>query len=226
MLAVAGAGHAATYTFNSGFANGGAIPDGNLAGWSDTRSISDWSAGSQITALTVSLNVSGGFNGDLYCYLSHGSGFSVLLNRVGVSSGNAFGYGDTGFNITLSDSGAFNVHSYQANGGTLNGNGQLTGTWQPDGRNINPASSGATFDSASPSTPLSGFNVSDPNGGWTLFFADMSGGGQSTVVSWTLDITAVPEPVNVALGIFAVILLPAVLLRSKISTSAPGNGLG
>jgi hypothetical protein len=214
------AAHSATYTFNSGFASGGAIPDGNPTGWSDTRTISGWSAGSQITALDVSLNVSGGFNGDLYCYLSHGSGFSVLLNRVGVSSANSFGYGDTGFAITLNDSGAFNVHSYQANGGTLNGNGQLTGTWRPDGRNIGPASSGATFDSTSPSTPLSEFNNLDPNGGWTLFFADMSAGGQSTVVNWSLDITAVPEPVNGALMIFAAAGCGAVLVRTVRSGRA------
>ena len=49
---------------------------------------------------------------------------------------------------------------------------------------------------------LSSFNGLDPNGTWTLFIADVSGGDQSTLVSWELDITAVPEPVTVALGIF------------------------
>ena len=31
----------------------------------------------------MTLNLSGGWNGDLYAYLVHNSGFAVLLNRVG-----------------------------------------------------------------------------------------------------------------------------------------------
>jgi hypothetical protein len=55
----------------------------------------------------------------------------------------------------------------------------------------------------------------NPNGTWTLFIADLSGGEQSTLVSWSLDITAVPEPVNVALGIFAGVFLVVILARSR-----------
>jgi subtilisin-like proprotein convertase family protein len=43
------------------------------------------------------------------------------------------------------------------------------------------------------------------NGQWTLFFADTSAVGATTVTSWSLDVNAtpaVPEPVNVALGVF------------------------
>lgn len=50
----------------------------------------------------------------------------------------------------------------------------------------------------------SAFGGQDPNGTWTLFFADNSPVGQTTVNGWSLDITAVPEPVNWALGIFGV----------------------
>ena len=46
------------------------------------------------------------------------------------------------------------------------------------------------------------FNGVDPNGTWTLFFADMAGGNTSTLNGWSLDITAVPEPINVAMVIF------------------------
>lgn len=46
------------------------------------------------------------------------------------------------------------------------------------------------------------FNGQNPNGTWTLFFADTSAGGTSTLNGWSLNITAVPEPVNVALGAF------------------------
>jgi subtilisin-like proprotein convertase family protein len=74
--------------------------------------------------------------------------------------------------------------------------GELTGTWQPDGRAIDPLSSGATFDSSARSAMLSLFNGGDPNGTWTLFVADTSSGGEGTLVSWSMDITtsAVPEP--------------------------------
>ena len=50
---------------------------------------------------------------------------------------------------------------------------------------------------------LAGYNGSAANGTWELFFADdVNGGGTSTLTSWSLSITAVPEPVNTALGIF------------------------
>lgn len=55
---------------------------------------------------------------------------------------------------------------------------------------------------------LSGFNGSAADGTWTLYFADLSsGGGASTLNSWSLGITAVPEPVNAALGVFVLLLL-------------------
>jgi subtilisin-like proprotein convertase family protein len=199
MLASAGGAEAALYSFSSSVNQ--VIPDGNINGLS---SVINASAGdNSIQSLSVTINVSGGYTGDLYAYLTHGSGFSVLLNRTGATTGNNFGYDNAGFAIALSDSGANNIHLYQNFSPSYNGNGQLTGTWQADGRNINPLSSGATFDSTSPSTPLSGFNSLDPNGGWTLFFADVVGGGNpSTLVSWSLDITAVPEPIGWALIIF------------------------
>jgi subtilisin-like proprotein convertase family protein len=34
----------------------------------------------------------------------------------------------------------------------------------------------------------------NPNGAWKLFIADLSGGGQSTLVSWGLTVVTVPEP--------------------------------
>ena len=41
------------------------------------------------------------------------------------------------------------------------------------------------------------------NGTWTLFFADRVAGDQSTLVSWGVGV--VPEPANVALGVFGVL---------------------
>jgi hypothetical protein len=46
-------------------------------------------AGPTITDVNVGLQLSGGWNGDLYAYLVHSSGFAVLLNRVGRGTGNA-----------------------------------------------------------------------------------------------------------------------------------------
>jgi subtilisin-like proprotein convertase family protein len=42
---------------------------------------------------------------------------------------------------------------------------------------------------------LASFLSTNPNGTWSLFIADLSGGGVSTVQSWGLqmDIVAVPE---------------------------------
>jgi hypothetical protein len=197
----------------STFANGGLIPDGSAVGSSGTASTSGFLP--TIADISVKLNISGGYNGDLYAYLSYGGVLVPLLNRVGVTGtggGDAFGYGNTGFNVTLSSSGANNIHFYQNNSPSYS-SGQLTGTWQPDGRAIDPQSSPSSFDA--PGTVTFGsYNGLNPNGTWTLFIADLSSGGQSTLVSWELDIAAVPEPVNVALGIFAGVFLVVAAARS------------
>jgi hypothetical protein len=72
----------------------------------------------------------------------------------------------------------------------------IVGTWQPDGRAIGPLSAGLVFDSASRSLLLNSFNGADPNGTWSLFIADVSSGGEGTLVNWGLSITAVPEPAS------------------------------
>ena len=41
-------------------------------------------------------------------------------------------------------------------------------------------------------TSLASFNGLDPNGSWTLALQDVSFGGQSQVMGWGLQITAVP----------------------------------
>src|SRR5262245_31538100 len=103
-----------TFTFNG---INTTIPDGNPVGVANFQTIS--SGILEITSLTVDLNISGGFNGDLYMYLQHDNQISVLLNRVGRTSNDgtvagAYGYNNPGFQITLSDTAAFNVHEYQA----------------------------------------------------------------------------------------------------------------
>jgi subtilisin-like proprotein convertase family protein len=185
----------------SPYANGGDIPDGGPVGLSATATASGLAP--IISGITVNLNISGGYNGDLYAYLSYDGVLVPLLNHVGVGTGNSFGYGNTGFDVTLGSSGANNIHFYQNYSPTYNSSGQLTGTWQPDGRAINPQSAPTAFDAPGTVT-FAALNGLNPNGTWTLFIADLSsGGGQSQLVSWSLGITAVPEPVNVALGVFA-----------------------
>src|ERR1035437_3050659 len=208
----------------STFANSGLIPDGSPVGSSGTATASGYLP--SISDISVKLNISGGYNGDLYAYLSYGGVLVPLLNRVGVGSGDAFGYSDTGFNVTLSSAGAFDVHTYGSHGPSINGSGQLTGTWQPDGRAIDPLGAPSTFDA--PGTVTFGsYTGLNPNGTWTLFLADLSAGAQSQLVSWNLDITAVPEPVNVALGIFAGVFLVITLARSqqmrKLFPPVPAN---
>jgi len=187
-----------TFTFNGPFANSGNVPDGNLSGWTDSQNLSGMFQ--QITNLQVKLNISGGYNGDLYAYVSHDNVLIPLLNRVGVTAGNSFGSSDSGFDVTFTGSGT-DVHGASAGGG------QLTGTYSADGRTISPLSPAAAFDTAS-RVALSAFNNLDPNGLWYLFISDVSGGGgQSHVNSWELDIAAVPEPAGIAMGIFAALVV-------------------
>jgi hypothetical protein len=91
------------------------------------------------------------------------------------------------------------VHFYQAVSYALNGSGQLTGTWQPDGRLVSPLSSGAIIAGAARGNQLGVFDGMDANGTWTLFAADLSPGGISTLTDWSLVITTVPEPDSLAL---------------------------
>ena len=88
------------------------VPDGNASGLHDVRSVS--SAIAQIAGVKVCLKINGEFNGDLYGYVRHSSGFSVLLNRPGKTAANAAGYDDSGFDVTFA-TGAANgdVHVYR-----------------------------------------------------------------------------------------------------------------
>lgn len=168
----------------SGTALGTVIPDGSPSGVTSQITVS--TPDYILTDVTVTLNVSGGNNGDLYAYLSYNGTLVTLLNRVGTGSGDAiqqtFGFSTSGFNnITLADGSASNIHNVQ--------NPVSGTTYSPDGGT------------------LVSFNGANPNGTWTLFFADLSAGDTSTLNGWSLDITAVPEPVNVALAIFGGLLV-------------------
>jgi len=180
-------------TFN--FTNGLAVPDASLSGLADARLVAVLQPTWDIVDVNVSLHLSGGFNGDLYAFLTHNSGFSVLLNRSGRTGGNPFGYADAGFNVTFDDDAATDVHLYGGNGGL-----QLTGDFQPDARNIHPLT---VLDTTGRSAFLNSFNFDTGDGMWTLFVADLSSGSQSVLETWSLQITTtmIPEPGAWALGV-------------------------
>ena len=145
----------------------------------------------------MTLDLSGGYNGDLYAYLSYDGSQVVLLNRVGVGTGTdltySFGYAGAGFNNLVLQDGASNpdIHNY--------GGGLGTGIYSPDGRDVSPLASPAALLGTSRATLDGTFGGMNPNGQWTLFLADTSaGGGQTVVTSWGLDIIAVPEPTTAA----------------------------
>ena len=170
------------------------IPDNNDIGLSDTRTVSLIEL-DEIIALTLEVNLTGGWNGDLYAHLVHDSGFSVLLNRPGRSVSTPEGSPTGAMSVVFDDAAAVDIHT----GIPLSG-GSVSGSWQPDARTADPL---LVLDSSPRSAYLSGFNGLNPNGSWTLFVADQSSGFTSTLQSWSLTITAVPEPTSALLMLLA-----------------------
>jgi len=203
----------ATYadTFPGGLQNGSTVPVGSLNGWSDTITVPAQGQNILDLGVTVSVTLSGGaYNGALYAYISHDGQTAVLLNRVGVGSANAFGNTGSGINVTFDSTLAntYNIH-YSAP------NGPLSGTYAPDGETLRPLEPPSHFTSAPYQNALDAtFAGTSPDGTWTLFFADaVSGGGSVTVNSWSLGLDPLPEPVNVALGIFGLCAVGAAVVR-------------
>jgi len=179
-----------------------AIPDGNPVGITAYQTVQDLSGGT-IADVSVNLNISGGYNGDLVGYLTYqdANGHTtteILLNQVGTTSANQFGASGSGFNVTLSDSGTVNGSIHSATG-------LATGTWQPDSAN--------TLDGT--------FGGLTANGTWTLFLADMSvGGGTSILNSWGLNIEVVSVPETTAYGALAGLSLMAFAAVSQFRRRA------
>lgn len=165
------------------------VPDGNASGLSDVRNLN--SAIGIISSVQVRLKITGEFNGDLYGYLRHTNGFTVLLNRPGKTASDSYGYPDSGFNVTF-QTGATNgdIHLYQ-NVTTPADGSPLTGTWEPDGRNVDPAT---VTDASAQSTSLTNFNSLNAAGGWTLYLADLESGGTNMLTEWGIDITGASFP--------------------------------
>ena len=148
----------------------GVIQEGNLTGQVFTGDFTAAPSGADVLDITVGLNVSGGYNGDMYAYLVAPNGTTdILLNQPGVAV-NGFGASGSGMNITFAD------NSPNGNIQNVTSSSPLTGSYQP-------------------ASTLGTFNNSSANGDWRLFFADeASGGGNANVNSWSLGITVAPEP--------------------------------
>ncbi len=168
------------------------IPDGDVNGVQDTRSIA--SNVVQISSLRVRLEILGQFNGDLYGYLRHSSGstthIGVLLNRPGRTATNSYGYADRGLNVTLDDLAAHDIHTYRDVTNPPLGT-PLYGTWQPDARFVDPTLATTTSPRAA---FLSEFEGLSAGGEWTLFLADVDGGATNFLRSWGLEIAGKARP--------------------------------
>ena len=184
------AANAAT-TYSNTWTVNYAVPDNDDAGYSNTRNLATLDI-TEITSVTVELNFSGGFNGDLYGYLVHGSGFAVLLNRPGRDTGTPDGSATVGMHIIFDDAAAADLHTAIPMSG-----GAVSGIYQPDGRATDPLLVVAGDPRSAMLASFSGLNA---NGNWTLFLADQSPGAISTLQSWTLTVTGVPEPSAALLG--------------------------
>lgn len=197
-----------------------AVPDGSLEGLQHTLTIS--TPLDRVLEARVSVQFEalpgGSFTGDLYLTLVHDGRAAVLLNRPGRQPGNPFGYSDAAnLSITFDDFAApADIHAYRLpvtgslTSPLLTG---LTGLWQSDGRLADPL----TVSLADPRPArLNEFVGANPNGNWTLFVADVSGGGAVALRQWSVDLIAVPEPA--ALGIataFGLLAAAAVVGRKR-----------
>lgn len=173
------------------------IPDFDDPGYSSLQTFSTTGI-TGIQSISVGLIFAGGWNGDLYVYLVHESAISILLNRAGRSLANMDGASSSGMTITLNDLAALDVHT------ALPFTGAPSGTFQPDGRITDPYD---TLDTDSRPAMLSVFNGQSADGNWTLFVADQAAGEESTLTSWSLSITGVPEPTTALLGSLGLLCL-------------------
>jgi subtilisin-like proprotein convertase family protein len=165
------------------------VPDGNSAGLTEVRNVN--SAIESIRSMKVGLKISGEFNGDLYAYLRHESGFVVLLNRPGKTDANVHGYQGRGLDVSF-ESGATNgdIHLYQDISTPLAGS-PLTGAWEADGRTADPA---AVTEAAGRFTSVTNFNGLNAGGEWTLYLADLDSGGTNLLTEWSLELAGSVSP--------------------------------
>lgn len=183
-----------TFDFN---ALGLAVPDGNPVGLGNLQSVT--TSITSIEDISVTLDLSGDFNGDLYAYLQHDTGFAVLLNRIGRTAVAPFGSAGSGITIALNDHDGSHPDVHLADSGS-----PLVGTFGSDARAVDPD---LVTDTSARTADLTAFTGLDATGDWTLFVADLSSGGSHTLNSWSMTISGVPEPGAASLLVIGTALL-------------------
>ncbi len=179
------------------------IPDNNASGVAFTFFVGAPTP-EVITSVSVSMNIAGGWNGDLFAYLSHGSGYSVLLNRVEKTAEHSTGSNTSGMDVTFSDSHVTDIHTF---GGAV-----LSGDFSPDGRNANPF---GVLNTDSRDAMLDSFVGLNAGGFWTLFIADLSPLAVSTIQSWSVNISTAPVPEPGSASIALLMVLCGFLVRKN-----------
>jgi hypothetical protein len=198
------------------------IPDGNASGLSDVRTIT--SAIANLSSIRLKLRIAGEFNGDLYSYARHiqagNTNFCVLLNRVGRTAADVAGYADAGVDAWFDDAAPqSDLHTYHVHTNPPVGT-PLTGSWQPDGRNVDPD---MVLDTTPRTSTLSSFSNTQAGGEWTLYLADLSSGGTNMLVSWDLQLTGIATPV-VIWPAPADVVYGTALGEVQLSASCPVTG--
>jgi hypothetical protein len=138
-----------------------------------------------------------------------------------IGTGGALSYTASGLNWSISDVVLkFNLQGGYA--GDLSGYLRLGNTSGSPAYDLTSLIRGQTLNAGTPTSytidfTTGGFQTKfeglNPNDTWTLFFADSGFGATTTVTGWSLDVTAVPEPVNVALGVFGSMMIVTGILK-------------
>jgi hypothetical protein len=149
---------------------------------------------------SLTLNISGGWNGDYKVVLTHLNpdltlqNSITLFNRMGVDGSNPGGYANAGFNST--------VFSMSA-GSTVSSAGSYVST-SPIGAGPYLPDGGVNFN---------GFQNATPLGIWALYITDNAGGDIGTLNGWSLSLDVVPEPTTWALIGFGTVFAGAGVRR-------------
>lgn len=205
LLPVAADAAGSSITLTQSWSGTLAVPDNNAVGASSSVTLSAPGM-DRIESVTMQLEIDGGWNGDLFGYLVHDGMLAVLLNRPGRTAANDSGFASSGMNVTFSDLAANDIHL------ALPDSGVPSGFFQPDGRITDPL---AVLDTDARTAPLSVFTNGNPNGTWTLFLADQGPGETSTLKSWSISVTAVPEPGGLLLCGVAVMAMAVSRRRNR-----------
>ena len=213
VLALVASAHAQAVNWYSGTI-GMTLADNSPAGATFDTTGGIWSSSPSglIDSVSVVLNISGGYNGDLFGYLVYNDGSDtrteILLNRIGGGSNSASGSG-LGTGGTTTDFVTLRSAGVTLTDGVANG---IHGVSPGTGLSV---AAGSSYTPDSTRTLNETFRNMKAGGTWTLFMGDMAAGDQSALVSWGVETTAVPEPATWSLLVIGVGLQVVVTGRKK-----------